>query len=165
MLPDEYSPDELLRHHVLRAVEGYLELGMVDAAAEELDAVNPHHSPHPEVREVLLSLQMRQEKWAAAVTTGRLLCRECPDEALPFIQTAYCLHELGETGEALRTLRQGPETLQEDAVYHYNAACYLAVLGHMKEAKSSLQTAMALDESLREYADTDPDLAALRNNW
>ncbi len=162
MLPDEYSPDELDRINVLRVAEGYLELKMLEEAEQELHHLPQSQMNHPEVLDCRLKLLMRLGRWEEAVELGHRLCKECPDLPLAFIHTAYCLHEMSRTEEALRTLRLGPEMMQEVALYHYNCACYLCVLGSLREAKAALRTAFALDEKLRTDAQHDPDLEALR---
>jgi hypothetical protein len=55
----------------------------------------------------------------------------------------------------------GPSSLIEDPLFHYNIACYHAVLGERKRARSHLRRAFSMDESLRGRAREDEDLAAL----
>lgn len=163
MLPDEYSDEELHRRQALTAAEGYAQLDLYDFAWEEISSLPPHDLSRPEVQEVILALLMRQSRWAEAIAVGKSLCRECPDLPQAFIHTAYCLHETGQTMEALSLLRSGPNSLQQDGTYHYNCACYLAVLGYGDEARELLRIAFALDDTLRENARTDPDLRSLRS--
>lgn len=161
MLPDELSDEDLARHRALQAVEGYAHLELYDFAWAEL-APYLAGETRSEVQETVMALLMRQQRWAEAITVGEALCRVCPDLPHPFIHTAFCHHEMHETLQALKTLRSGPQCLQQEGIYHYNSACYLAVLGHENDAREALRTAFALDESLQENARTDPDLANLR---
>jgi Flp pilus assembly protein TadD len=85
-----------------------------------------------------------------------------PKEARFFIHAAYCLHETGDTLAARDWLLRGPATLIEDPLFHYNIACYLAVLGDCKRAETHLERAFEMDASLRETAQEDTDLEALR---
>jgi hypothetical protein len=48
------------------------------------------------------------------------------------------------------------------ATIHFNLACYHAQLHHLDEATRYLQQACLLDATFREAAQTDPDLAILR---
>ena len=161
MNPDEYSDGERKRQVLLRAVEGYADLGLFEMAWEEFRRLEEPQRNCAEVMEVELVLYMRENRWAEAVAAGRRLCNEAPDRPGAFILTAYCLHESGATDEALRTLRGGPEVLQQEALFHYNCACYLAVLGDLAAARKALVAAFALDENLEQFALQDPDLAAL----
>jgi Flp pilus assembly protein TadD len=105
---------------------------------------------------------MEAERWNAAADTGRLLCMKEPKEPRFFIHAAYCLHETGDTLAARDWLMKGPAALMGDPLFHYNLACYLAVLGERKRAKSHLNRAFELDETLKETAQADTDLEALR---
>lgn len=111
--------------------------------------------------ELRLIAEMESRRWNAAADTGRLLCLKEPKEARFFIHAAYCLHETGDTLAARDWLLRGPATLIEDPLFHYNIACYLAVLGDSKRAESHLERAFEMDASLRESAQEDTDLAAL----
>lgn len=162
MISDGFSDDDLERLQVLQALEGYADLGLLDLAWAELKRLRQAHPDGLEVIEAELLLLMREQRWTEAFVTGRRLCNEAPDRPWGFIHTAYCLHEAGATAEALRTLRSGPEALQEEALFHYNLGCYLAVLGDTEAALEALVAAFALYESLERTARTDPDLAALR---
>lgn len=162
MLPDEISEDEWMRRRVLLAAEGYAELSLWQFAWEELQGLPARDQTRPEVQEAMLALLIKQDRWEEAILLGKELCRQCPDLPAAFVHTAFCQHELGQTMDALKTLRSGPNSLQQDALYHYNCACYLAVLGYADEARDLLRTAFALDDSLQENARTDPDLASLR---
>lgn len=112
--------------------------------------------------ELRLLAEMESRRWNAAADTGRLLCIKEPKEARFFIHAAYCLHETGDTLAARDWLLKGPATLIEDPLFHYNIACYLAVLGDRKRAESHLERAFEMDSSLRQTAQEDTDLAALR---
>ncbi|MEI7929641.1 MAG: hypothetical protein WCH40_13910, partial [Verrucomicrobiales bacterium] len=108
-----------------------------------------------------LVAEMADRSWNAASETARLLCLKDPAEPQFFLHAAYCLHETGDTLAACRWLLRGPKTLFSEAAFHYNLACYLAVLGQAARAKSHLRTAFGLDESLRDSAHHDQDLACL----
>jgi hypothetical protein len=71
-------------------------------------------------------------------------------------------HELGQTEAARQALLAGPETLQADPIYHYNLACYECRLGQLESARARLEQTFLIDKKFREFAKTDPDLAALR---
>jgi hypothetical protein len=104
---------------------------------------------------------MQLEHWNAAADTGRLLCLKVPDCDEFFLQAAYCLHETGDTLAARDWLLRGPKSLIKVPLFHYNLACYLAVLGEQKRARAHLRRAFSLDRSLREAARKDADLASL----
>jgi hypothetical protein len=83
------------------------------------------------------------------------------DEPVFFIRAAICLHETGDTLAACNCLLSGPKTLFEMPVSHYNLACYLWTFGEGCRARDHLKRAITMDESFREEARHDRDLAGI----
>jgi Flp pilus assembly protein TadD len=146
---------------VMRSALGWLELGLPEEALSELSSLSARDRMRRHALELRLIAEMESHRWNAAADTGRLLCLKEPKEARFFIHAAYCLHETGDTLAARDWLLRGPATLIEDPLFHYNIACYLAVLGDRKRAESHLERAFEMDASLRVSAQEDTDLAEL----
>lgn len=153
--------DHATLQRIRTEMEGYLELGMTDFAEEELNALPQELADQPLILDARLSLLMQTRRWPEAVETGLRGCAAAPLSPAFFIHTAFCLHELGRTGEAHRLLTAGPRALEKEPLYHYNIACYLAVLGRLQEARPNLSRAFRLDPSLKKFAGTDRDLELL----
>lgn len=148
----------------LRVAQGYAELGMLDAAWTELKAIGDPAQRHLDL-DVLATeivLLIKQDRWQDGYDCSQKLLRLKSDCLAGFIHGAFCLHELGRTKEARELLRSGPAKLRKEAVYHYNLACYRAVLGKRKSAQKSLRRAIEIDPSYRYTAKNDPDLELLR---
>jgi len=145
----------------VRAAVGWLELGLPDEALVELEPLPWRIQVRKSLLELRLVAEMADRSWNAASETARLLCLKDPAEPQFFLHAAYCLHETGDTLAACHWLLRGPKALFSEATFHYNLACYLAVLGESARAKSHLKTAFGLDESLRDSAHHDQDLACL----
>ncbi|MCH7224502.1 tetratricopeptide repeat protein [Haloferula sp. A504] len=150
---------------VLQIALGWLELGLPEEALQELESLSARDRMRRQALELKLAAQMKAERWNAGADTGRLLCLREPKEPQFFIQAAYCLHETGDTAAARNWLMTGPSSLIEDPLFHYNIACYHAVLGESKQARSHLKRAISMDESLRWRACHDDDLATLGEVW
>ena len=146
---------------VLQTALGWLELGLPEEALRELEGLSARDRMRKQALELKLVAQMKLERWNAGADTGRLLCLREPKEPRFFIHAAYCLHETGDTEAARNWLLTGPSCLIEDPLFHYNLACYHAVLGEQKQARSHLRRAFSMDESLRRRARQDADLATL----
>ena len=146
---------------VMRSALGWLELGLPEEALSELSSLSARDRMRRHALELRLIAEMESHRWNAAADTGRLLCLKEPKEARFFIHAAYCLHETGDTLAARDWLLRGPATLIEDPLFHYNIACYLAVLGDRKRAESHLERAFEMDASLRVSSLEDTDLAEL----
>ena len=151
------------RHH-LNAVVGYLNLGMLDDAWEELRALPAGEQARPEVVSVRIAILIRMRRWEQALGLSLELCRIIPEHPSPYLDAAFCLHELQRTREARELLLAGPPALQIYGTYHYNMACYETRLGNLHAARDHLGRAIRLDGSYRRMALNDPDLEALRQD-
>lgn len=145
----------------LETALGWLELGLPEDSLRELQSLSARDRMRKQALEMKLSAEMQAHHWNSGADTGRLLCLREPTEPRFFINAAYCLHETGDTLAARNWLMTGPSALIEDPLFHYNLACYHAVLGDRKQAKSHLDRAIAMDASLVEMASKDGDLAGL----
>ncbi|MCE9518566.1 MAG: hypothetical protein K8R87_03215 [Verrucomicrobia bacterium] len=152
-----------LHERSIIAAQGYLELGMFRDVWRELQSLPEAMLGCAEVLELSVLSLMGEGRWGEALEIARRLRDLRPKDPSGFIHEAYCLHELGRTREALDTLLNGPESLMEKAVYFYNAACYRAQLGEVKDAVKMLGVAFEMDGSLRRSAKYDPDLVSLKD--
>ena len=145
----------------LEAALGWLELELPEDALRELESLGPKERMRQQALELKLVAQMKAGHWNAGADTGRLLCLREPKEPRFFIHAAYCLHETGDTVAARNWLMTGPSNLIDEPLFHYNIACYHAVLGQPNQARSHLSRAFSMDEALRDLAEKDEDLAGL----
>ncbi len=146
----------------LLAAQGYSELGMFDDAIAELDSLPEETTQISTVIELRTVILMQAKRWKPALATSRQLCRAEPEKSSGFIHAAFCLHELGRTAEARDVLLAGPDVLHAEPTFHYNLACYECALGHLDLARMHLEKSIELDKKMRDFAKSDPDLAALR---
>lgn len=149
------------RERVCAAVEGYLVLDLPELALEELNSLPESQKLHPAVLAARVAVHMHLKDWKRALSFALKGRRLSPDTGSFYFHAAYCLHELGLTLEAKKSLEAAPSSLRQDPLYHYNLGCYLNVLGQKAEARLSLNRAFKLDEKLREHARQDPDLRSL----
>jgi predicted Zn-dependent protease len=147
----------------IRAAEGYVELTMYDDALAELDELDPDQQDLFVALRMRVEIVLRKRDWKAALRLSLRTCHLYSNESSGFIHAAFCLHELGRTGEAKQTLLDGPAKLLEEPVYYYNLGCYDAVLGNLNEAKAYLRASFRLDKSFRDMAKNDPDLEQIRD--
>lgn len=142
-------------------IEGYCDLEMWEDAQSELRELGTLMDRTLKGRELRLRVLMGLRSWLPAGELAMELAGEFPTERHWFTHGAYCLHELGRTQEAREFLMTGPPSLREDPLFYYNLACYECVLGEIETAKLLLQQAFERDQSLRELARSDADLAAM----
>ena len=146
----------------LLAAQGYSELSMHDDAIAELDSLPEDAGKTAPVLELRAVILIQAKRWKAALAASLDLCGAEPRKTSGFIHTAFCLHELGRTDEALECLLNGPDSLHAEPTFHYNLACYECALGHLEVARLHLEKSYSMDRKMRALAKRDPDLAALR---
>lgn len=151
---------------VKRRVEyarGYLELGLVNEAKAELDAIPENEQSELDVLELRVGVHMELKNWERVVGTAQLVCEQRPGSDRAWIAWGYALRELQRIEEAKRVLLRA-ERLHgaKCGVLHYNLACYYCLLGDADEAQRRLARAIALDRSWREVALEDGDLRTMR---
>jgi predicted Zn-dependent protease len=143
------------------AAQGYHELGLWREAWRELDGLSDAEQHRPEVLEMRILILINESKWREALTLSRQLAEVAPQEEGGWVHSAYCLHELGRTREAIQALLSAPASLREKAIFHYNFACYSCVLGQIDAAREALHRSFALDKRYRDFALSDHDLEPL----
>ncbi|HEX4084537.1 MAG TPA: hypothetical protein VHY22_06500 [Chthoniobacteraceae bacterium] len=143
------------------AAQGYYELGLWREAWRELDGMAGEPRQRPEVLELRVLILINESKWREALNLSRQLAEEAPQEEGGWVHSAYCLHEMGRTQEAIQALLSAPPSLREKAIFFYNFACYSCVLGQIDAAREALQRSFALDKRYRDFARGDHDLEPL----
>jgi predicted Zn-dependent protease len=150
--------------HYLNAAEGWLGLGNLDEAEQELEMVSPGARTHPEVLRVRYQLYAEKKLWEMATEAAQMLCKLIPESPFGWIHLAYALHELKRTREAYQVLIPVADRFSEEYIIRYNLACYCCRMGNLEEAMAWLKKAVSLARAptIKQMALTDPDLEELR---
>jgi Flp pilus assembly protein TadD len=146
----------------LRYATGYLELGLTEAAARELRAIEPAEQEEGLVQQVWIELHMAAGEWTKLIPVAQRITASEPDIERPWIALAYALRELKRVEEARRTLLAAEPLHGTSGLLHYNLACYECLLGDLEEARRRLARAYRLEPKLQPGAAEDPDLARLQ---
>lgn len=142
--------------------EGYLALGMLDAAAEALSQITEAERAASPVLTLSLAVHTERGDWTKAAEVGAILCEREPGVHWHWIQWAYSVRRSVSLESAKDILMRGVALHPREAIFHFNLACYEAQLGRLDDARVLLETACALNETFVELAKTDEDLAPLR---
>lgn len=151
--------------HVVRAAEGWLELGNMAEAERELAAIDPAWLGHFEVLEVRWQLHVEWRQWNEAVQVGAQMVHARASDPAGWINRSFALHELGQTREAWDLLLPAAEQFREVVTIPYNLACYACQMGDMETAREWLSRAIQLRDlaTIQRMAEKDPDLVPLRS--
>jgi len=141
---------------------GYIGLGMLKEAAEELGAIESDKQDSLAVRHVRVDLAMEAKQWERVVELTPPIAEASPKDEQVWISWAYALRELQRVQESREVLLKAEkEHGHKSAILHYNLACYACLLGYLEEANKRLKRAIKLDKRFEDEWDKDPDLKAL----
>lgn len=169
MLPHQYFQDVLLEENMIptiRRIEyirGYLELGMLANAAEELKAICEEDQSTVGVLEIRMELHTAAKQWELAAAAAKQVVRVKPNEPSGWISWAYATRRHLDIPSAEAILLQAEQRLGTTcALIHYNLACYRCQQGDYDGAKERLLTACRMEALWKTAALNDPDLIPLR---
>jgi Tfp pilus assembly protein PilF len=145
----------------LQAAVGYLELGMVEDAANEIECISPDQKNSSEVLGVRLEIYRAAEKWSLMEVVARELWKRHPDEPIYWNNLAWAVRRDSSIESANDILRQAVEKFPEDALTSFNLGCYACQLGNIEQAKTRVGKAIELDTKFKLMALDDPDLEPL----
>ena len=151
--------------HHLNAATGWLDLGNTSETELELSKIAPAQQENPSVLTVRWHLYAFEKDWEKALRVSRRHVLLQPESPEAWINQSYALHELSQTDEAFRELRQVVDRFTGVGTIPYNLACYTCRLGLLDEARSWLKRAHQVlgRKQLIAMASADPDLEPLRS--
>jgi predicted Zn-dependent protease len=151
-------------HHLSAAI-GWLELGDVAEAGEELEKIVPPFRSHPAVLVVRYDLHAAAGKWDTAAEIAAALTRLEPDEPGVWISLAYAIRRKagGGIAPARAILIRARQTFPKEPIIAYNLACYDCQLGDLNAARLWLEKACMLGDvrKIKKMARQDPDMEPL----
>ena len=145
----------------LSAAEGYLELGMPAEAWLELEEIHAELHGEPQILLLRLHVLNKLERWEEATILGKSALKQHPLNGEFYLVTSYATRRCENLELAREILSSGNPVLMNEAIFHYNLACYDCQLGDEERAKAGLQRAIRLDRQFRQTALEDDDLRPL----
>jgi Flp pilus assembly protein TadD len=144
--------------------EGYLELGMASHALALLerwgegDAL-PEHVLYLK-GQVLRELGRYRE--ALEPLTRAAHCN--PDNVSAWLALGWCYKRTGKLDRAIESLEEALSVEPNDALVHYNLACYWSLARNRKQALAYLAKAFDLQDEFRSLVADEPDFDSLRSD-
>ena len=148
----------------LNAAAGWLGLGDIDSAEEELNQISPPMRAHPEVLLTRSEIYFTAQKWETLLPLAEMLLQQAPELDQVWLNRSYALHELKRTQAAFDQLLPAAEKFPRQWLIRYNLACYCAQLGQLEEAMQWLNGAITLTskKEIKAMALDDPDFEPLQ---
>jgi Tfp pilus assembly protein PilF len=145
----------------IESARGYLALGMVQEADDELCKIGELAGAGPDVLRLRAVIYERGERWELMKEVADTLVLRWPEEAAHWIALGWATRRACSIPEAVAVLQRSLSHHPQEAVIHYNLACYAAQTGVFDEARKRLEDAIRLNPAMRELALEDPDLGRL----
>ncbi|WP_203328950.1 TPR end-of-group domain-containing protein [Candidatus Laterigemmans baculatus] len=174
----EYNTPRVLQRQRIREAEGLLELATGPAARLGLRPALRRRLARRALALVVRHRVGGDDAWRRDLVIGQALrlCRNYtaaigplwsavsrnPDSREAWIALGWCLKRMGEIDRAAAVLAQAVEMIPDDALLHFNFACYLGRLGQAEMAVSELLWAFDLNPDLRARIDGEPDFDPIR---
>ena len=147
----------------LSAASGWLGLGDLDSANDELAQISPSLRGHPAVLLAQCDIYFAAKKWEPLLPIAETLVQRLPRLDSVWINRSYALHELRRTRAAFAALLPAARKFPKQWLIRYNLACYCSQLGRLKAARRWLDRAIVLagKKKIKAMALDDPDFAPL----
>lgn len=147
-----------------KEAEGYLELGMPQTALDLLARLD-----HPGTfrgqklyltGEALRALNRHAEAIAVLEDAADLL----PSNIHVWLALGWCRKRAGRLDLAIDALEKAEEASPEEAIVHYNLACYWSLAGKKHRSLAYLSRAISLDANFRDLLIDEPDFDPIRTD-
>jgi predicted Zn-dependent protease len=151
----------------VQAAEGWLGLGDVESADDELREISPSERTHPAVLTVRYQIYAHAKQWDQAVDVAHDLAKTLPEKSFAWINLAYATRRKtgGSIPEAKKILLGAEPKFPAEYLFPYNLACYCSQLGEWKQAEQWLKKAAKIDNAaVKKMAVDDHDLKPLWEN-
>jgi tetratricopeptide (TPR) repeat protein len=158
LLPAQYI-------HIIRAADGWRELGVPEEALRELESLPALIQTHPGALEVRFRLFADKLDWQAAFEISVVWTELYPQNPEGWILRAYAARRKPDGGllAAFEVLESVVDRFPNAVVIPYNLACYRCQMGDLESARKWFDQAWKTGDhdTIREMALADDDLKAL----
>ena len=148
----------------LREAEGYLELNMPQTALDLLSRISDPGTFRGQklylTGEALRALDRHTEAITVLEDAADLL----PSNLHIWLALGWCRKRTGRLDLAITALERAEEVSPEEAVVHYNLACYWSLAGKKQRSLAYLSRAISLDSNYRDLLLDEPDFDPIRSD-
>src|SRR5512141_2386433 len=122
--------------HYLSGAIGWMGLGNIVEAEQELNRVSAVHQCHPDVLEVRWLILAEGKRWEAALGIARALLKLAPNRSSGWLHQAYALRRANKNGLQLawEALLPAYSRFPREATIPYNLSCYACQMKKLSDA-------------------------------
>ena len=148
-------------NQLVQSAEGYLDLGMLEEAGQELDGLPPEWTEKIEVMNLRAAIYSEAENWPMMRDYAEVLVKQCPEDSTHWIWFAFATRRCRSIVEAQAILLDALKHHDSEPTIHFNLACYACLAGDLPLARERLARACLLEPKKHEVALKDSDLEPL----
>jgi len=108
---------------------------------------------------------MAAQKWDLAAVVARHMTKVQPEDPQWWIDYGIATRRSESVEKAEAILMEALEIHPNEAMIHYNLACYASITGRIDLAKERWREALKLDKDLRLLGFEDPDLQPIWDSF
>ena len=149
----------------LKSAIGYMELGMILDATNEIESIPPDEKNFSAVLCVPLEIYRAAKQWKLSEVVARELWKRHSDDPIHWNNLAWAVRRSDSIDSANSILLDAEKKFPDDAMTHFNLGCYACQLGDLEAAKIRVGRAIELDSSFKILALDDEDLEPLWDSW
>jgi tetratricopeptide (TPR) repeat protein len=142
---------------------GYFDLKMFTDALREADAALALVPELPDALALKSAIYWEQNRLQEAEPLLAKVAELNPKESGLWINLAYLRRRTQSLDAAVATLQRAFDANPQDALAHFNMACYRSLQNRPQEALTLLQKALKLDPKLKSLARAENDFDAIRS--
>jgi Flp pilus assembly protein TadD len=156
--------DRLRLRLIQTEAEGYLELGMPQHALNVLNRIGD--VDHFSSQALYLQGEALKQlgRYSDAIVALRRAADIAPSNIHIWLALGWCHKRLSQIDRAVEALEQAVAVAPDEAITHYNLACYLSLAGAKTRAVVQLTEALLLDPEYREMVDNEQDFDPIRSD-
>lgn len=159
------SAHRIRRQQLVRQAEGYLELGMAEHALNVLARCGDPDSLPGQACYLRGEALRGLERYHEAVPSLSRAADLLPEKAVEVgLALGWCYKRVGRIDLAIQALERALDEEPNQALVHYNLACYYSLAGNKRQALMFLTRALSLDQQLRDLIADEADFDNVRND-
>jgi tetratricopeptide (TPR) repeat protein len=148
----------------LHEAEGYLELDLPGHALVILDSGSEWPGLQFEACLIKGEALRRVDRYREAIQPLEIAASLRPSDSRVALALGWCYKRTNRLAQAIDCLDRARRHDPDNALLHYNLACYWSLAGQSGRALSELQAALELEAELRQLIADEPDFQRLRGN-
>lgn len=178
ILVNQFS--HIRRKQILREVEGYLDLltalggqwplrpdnrdRVAQRALDTLDRLDGQSLRSFRALYLKGQALLTMERWRDAVEPLKLAAELDGEDSHVWLALGWCYKRSGRLDLAIQSLEEALAIDPDQAIVHYNLACYWSLARNAKLSVAYLSSAFDIDERYRDLVADEPDFDAIRHH-